>query len=841
MGGFEARLPDGSSLDIPTKKAQCLLAYLALQSGKAQPRERLVALFWGEMEEKRAQQSLRQALTYLRKSLSPLDPSPLSVDRNTVRLLTDSLKVDVVEFLKLTATGTSDELAAAVALYKGDLLEGVRIKEAEFERWLDAERHHLHAAYCHGLLALVVMKRQSGDLAEALQLAQRLLDIDPLQERVHRMLMGLYADMGMREAALKQFERCRSILAEELGVEPESETLSLYDFLRSSVRMHSNDQRGSEPEQDENNEPPTPPTPDLGRSRQTWGLSAIGLSLLVAIALLAWFRPWSPEVEPASLDRMAFPLPDSPSIAVLPFDNINDDPEQDYFADGITDDLITDLSKIPGLFVIARNSTFYYKGEGVPIRQVAEELGVRYILEGSVRRSGEEIRINAQLIDATTGGHLWAERYDGTLTDVLGFQDQVTRQVVSALEIELKTAEDAQFDGQETDSPEAYDALLHAREHIRNYTKEDFAIAISFLEKAIRLDREYALAHTLLGGTWWEIANDGWVRNFGLTYEEALEKARHHLRLGMKAPSSEVHFFRSKMHSNEGRYDEAITEARIVVALNPNNVNGYEALGRALNKAGRAAEAIEPLQNAARLNPRGDEKGWLLYRLGESFYLSERYDEAAEAFEASVARNHSEWTYLFLAASLAQLDMREAAAAALANFDRIYAESGEDPFTVSRVEHWAFKEQADRQRVQEGLRKAGVPEGAKTEQNLNYAQDVTPMNVDGATTVDAEQAKTLLEQGIKLVDVRDLADWRHGYIPGTLHLSLFRDFTDAKLSAVAERDEAVLVFGSGIGANKMAAIAAARAISWGFEKVYYFRDGIPGWKAAGYPIQVPPK
>ncbi len=836
-------MASNSPIEVPTKKAKCLLAYLACHPDEAQPRDKLVGLFWGESEEKRAQHSLRQALTYIRKSFEPVDPSPISSDRVAVRLKLECLEVDVEEYLRLASSESPDDLEAAIALYKGDLLEGLDLKEPEFQYWLDSERRRLREIYRRAMQLLAETKRRRGDLDEAVRLAQHLLVLDPLQERVHRLLMALYADLGMREAALQQFKRCRALLADELGVEPEPETLALSESLR-------NNERGKPAEIEPSRASPAPfaevsPTKIMrvssfgGHGQRYWLAGAI-LTVAILAALLIVWRPWGPQFEPASLDRMAFPLPASPSIAVLPFDNLSKDLEQAYFTDGITDDLITDLSKIPGLFVIARNSTFFYKDQDVPIRQVAEELGVRYVLEGSVRRAGDEIRINAQLIDATTGGHLWAERYDGTLNDVLGFQDQVTRQVASALEIELKSADGAPLGRKETSSPEAYDALLHAREHIRNYTKEDFAIAISYLEKAISLDPDYARAHTFLGGTFWDIANDGWVRNFGLTYEEALGKARHHLRLGMKVPSSQAHFYRSKMHSNEGRYDEAVAEARIVVALNPNSVGGYEALGRALNKAGRAVEAIEALQNAVRLNPRGDEKGWLLYRLGESFYLSERYQEAAETFTASVARNHNEWTYLFLAASLAQLGERDAAAAALANFNRIYAESGEDPFTVSRVEHWAFKEQADRARVQEGLRKAGMPEGATTEQDLGYAQDLTPMSVDGATTIDAERAKALFEQGIKLVDVRDRVDWEDGHIPGAVHLSLFRDFTDARLSAVAKRDEAVVLFGSGTGANKMAAIAASRAVSWGFERIYYFRDGFPGWKAAGYPVQVPP-
>ncbi len=837
LGGFELQWSLEAAPDIPTKKAQGLLAYLALHQGEAQARGKLAGLFWGDSDEQRAQHNLRQALSYLRKALEPVGVSFIEADRTTVRLATDLVQVDVLEFRRLASGEAPEDLAAAVALYRGDLLDGLYVKAPEFEAWLESERRQLQEAFAHALMSLAEAKRVAGEHQEALRLGQRLLALDPLQERVHRLLMVLYGELGMRESALQQFERCCRLLAEELGIEPEPETLALNEALRGKGGAVSHET--AIPALAMVAPAAASSVPVTGPRRRGWWVLAAG-AFAVVVAALLWTKPWEPAFERALPERMAFPLPDRPSIAVLPFANLSDDPAQAYFASGITDDLITDLSQIPGLFVIARSSTFVYQGQDVPIRQVAEDLGVRYVLEGSVRRAGDEVRINAQLIDATSGGHIWAGRYDGTMTDVLAFQDQVTRQVASELEVTLTKAHAAHNDRQETDSPGAYDAVLRALEHARSYTKEDFAIAIPYLEKAIRLDPDYARAHTYLGGILWNIANEGWVRNFGLTYEEALEKARHHLRLGMKVPSSEGHIFQSRMHSNEGRYEEAIAEAKIVVALNPNGVAGFEALGRALNKAGHAAEAVEPLQKAVRLNPRGDEKGWLLYRLGESLYLSERYEEAAEAFETSVAKNNNEWTYLFLAASLAQLGIQEEAAAALASFDRIYADSGEDPFTVSRVEHWAFKEQTDRARVQEGLRKAGVPEGAKTEQDLDYAQDLTPLNVDGATTIDAEKAKALLERGIKLVDVRDRADWQDGHIPGTVHMSLFRDFTDAGLSAVVERDEAVVFFGSGTGANKMAAIATARAVSWGFEKVYYFCDGFPGWKAAGYPIQVPP-
>jgi len=201
----------------------------------------------------------------------------------------------------------------------------------------------------------------------------------------------------------------------------------------------------------------------------------------------------------------ALPLPDKPSIAVLPFTNMSGDPEQEYFSDGITEDLITDLSKISGLFVIARNSTFSYKGQQVKVRQVAEELGVRYVLEGSVRRAGSQVRINAQLIDATTGGHLWADRYDGTLEDIFGLQDRVTQQIVAALAVELTDEEEAQQGRHDTENASAHDAYLQGWAHYKLLTPESLAKAVPFFEEAIRLDPSYAKAHAALASVYWDV------------------------------------------------------------------------------------------------------------------------------------------------------------------------------------------------------------------------------------------------------------------------------------------------------------------------------------------------
>jgi len=214
--------------------------------------------------------------------------------------------------------------------------------------------------------------------------------------------------------------------------------------------------------------------------------------------------PQLPKEEVAFKEKMAFPLPNKPSIAVLPFVNMSEDPKQEYFSDGITDDIITDLSKISGLLVIARNSTFTYKGKAVKFKQVAEELGVRYVLEGSVRKAGDEIRINAQLIDAMTGHHLWAERYDGKMDRVFALQDQITQKIVSAMQVQLTRGEKEQVGLRATDNIEAYKARLEGTGHFYRYTPDGTAKAAALFKKAIELDPNYGQAYAALAHVYYQ-------------------------------------------------------------------------------------------------------------------------------------------------------------------------------------------------------------------------------------------------------------------------------------------------------------------------------------------------
>ena len=441
-----------------------------------------------------------------------------------------------------------------------------------------------------------------------------------------------------------------------------------------------------------------------------WPAAAVAAAALMAVAGAGlWLRPWEPREEPASVERMAHPLPDKPSIAVLPFTNMSDDPAQEYFADGMTEDLITDLSKVSGLFVIARNSVFTYKGKAVKIRQVAEELGVRYVLEGSVRRVGQQVRINAQLIDAATGGHLWAERYDGSLSDVFGLQDQVARKIVAVLAVQLTAGEEQRVARKETEVPEAYDAFLQGWQHYLRQNPENFRKAISYFEKALELDPEYPRAYAALAATYWQSWKRFWSERVGLQrWHDARVEAEKFLEKAKRRPTSLTHQLAADMLSQRQRHEEAIAEAERAVALDPNDADSYMALAGALSLAGRPDEARQLVERAMRLNPHYPPS--YLYQLGVAQFGTERFEKAAASLERATALNPDDrWSFRLLLATYGFLDRREEAAGVLETVDKNWF--GLDPLTVRTAAFWhPFKEPADAERLAEGLRRAGVPD-----------------------------------------------------------------------------------------------------------------------------------
>jgi TolB-like protein/cytochrome c-type biogenesis protein CcmH/NrfG len=326
----------------------------------------------------------------------------------------------------------------------------------------------------------------------------------------------------------------------------------------------------------------------------------------------------------------ALALPDRPSIAVLPFDNMSDGPDQEYFADGISEDLITALSRIRWLFVIARNSTFVYKNRAVDIKQVARELGVRYVLEGSVRRAGKRIRISAQLIDAVSGGHHWAERYDREPGDIFAVQDEITRNVVAAIEPRLMAAEGIRALSRSPDDLGAWERVARAQTHVWRLTRADYETAIEGLTKAVEAYPDYAPARSRLAFRLLFAAHMGWVdRDVGLRAGRA-----HALRaIALDDCDSWAQTALGYLAMMERRTEESIAAFRRAVELNPNSATAHGDLSRGLAFAGQDREAIAHAEDAIRLSPMDPDMALFLGGIAVAHYGAGRYAEAVRVSE----------------------------------------------------------------------------------------------------------------------------------------------------------------------------------------------------------------
>jgi TolB-like protein/class 3 adenylate cyclase len=443
------------------------------------------------------------------------------------------------------------------------------------------------------------------------------------------------------------------------------------------------------------------------RSTWPWAAAAAALVVVVAGGILAWQRPWEPEIEPAAVERMALPLPDKPSIVVLPFANMSGDAEQEYFADGMTEDLTTDLSRLSGLFVISRNTAFTYKGKAVKPAQVAEELGVRYILEGSVRRSGDAVRINAQLIDALNGGHLWADRYDGSIEDIFALQDKVTSAIVDALALRLTNVEQIALSRQETAVPAAYDAFLRGWEHYRQTTPEDYRTAIPHLQEAVKLDPNYAQAYATLAMIYHRSAVRDWYSILGVSGRDAMDKAETYLKEAQKQPTAIAHQVAGVMALENRGPLTAIAEFKEAIALEPGDSWSYVHMAFGLTVAGRPDEAIAHIGTAMRLDPHPPHV--FFYYLALAQFCAQGFDEAAASLErATKLGTDFEFSFLLLGATYGHLGRTQEAASAVARYDAIRVQLGFIPVSLD-VSPGLYLLGARRELLREGLRLAGVP------------------------------------------------------------------------------------------------------------------------------------
>lgn len=448
------------------------------------------------------------------------------------------------------------------------------------------------------------------------------------------------------------------------------------------------------------------------------GTAAVVLAAIAVALDIGGLSPWFTAERPLAA-RLAVPT-DKPSIAVLAFENMSNDQKQQYFAEGIAEDITTDLSKLAGLFVISRSSSFSYKDTGKDSQTIARELGVRYLLQGSVRRSGEMVRINTQLIDGNTGMHVWAARHDSNINEIFDVQDKISGEIVSALSVRLRTGEGKPQRLLGTKSVAAYDAYLQGWAFYRRLDSTNHGRAVALFERAIALDPGYAQAHAALAATYLAVRNNGWtvgrksddpmtiMVNAQKHARELMMKAQGHIAKALRNPTPLSHRVKSQILSQQRKHDEAIQEAAKAITLDPNDADSYAQLGLALVWAGRASDALEPLNKAIRLNPNYPDL-YLAY-LGIAHFVLQDHSKAMGLLEQSIERNPgNELTLVHLIAAYGHLGRQKEAKTVIGRIDQSRAERGLPQYVVKTARRLLpYRHGQDALHLLVGLHKAGV-------------------------------------------------------------------------------------------------------------------------------------
>lgn len=707
LGSFEGVLEAGQELVLQRRKARALLAYLALNPGQEHSRDKLVSLLWGTSDAEHGRASLRQALSALRKSLGGAADRVLNADGDSVSVNADALDVDATEFVRLAAADSVETLRQCVALYRGDLCEGMDPREPAYEEWLEAERARYRELARAAMVRLLDRLLDGEALEDAVQTALRLLAMDPLQESVHRTLMRLYAGMGRRNVALRQYETCRKTIRRELDVELEPATKQVYlELLRDrGARPESGDVRPAAIA-NESAAKDGAIADEVGTAKPSRLGFVLVPGLLLLVTVIVGVAIWrtterAPPAPPTVVESEQVPRPlinRGASVAVLPFTSVGGDSDQDYFSHGISEAVIAELTRFPDLFVIAHNSSSIYRGDVVDVGQVARDLGVRYVLQGSVRKAEGRVRVTAQLVDAAAGRHVWAERYEEVVDDIFAVQDKIVRRVVATMVPNLDRAERERVVGKPMENLEVYEFYLRGQHLQAKMTRRDLLKARQMYERAIELDPDFASAYLGLA------QNHLWSFFFGWTVrpDAALTMAEQMAQKALSIDETRArgHGLLAFVYSARRVHASAIAAAERALELNPNDPANLIIHGDVMLYASRIDEAIESLELALRFDPH--MKPGYIMDLGMAYYLKGRYDDAVRVLEQSL-RGHPDFlfSHVVLAAAQAQAGRPDEAARAAANVRRLH------PFFKAEIFGRRYADPRHREHLVEGLRKAG--------------------------------------------------------------------------------------------------------------------------------------
>ncbi|ESW77416.1 adenylate cyclase [Mesorhizobium sp. C280B] len=665
LGGLEVTSPEQRPVRFATRKTSLLFAALVLAGRRGHRREQLSEAFWPGRSNGQARNSLRQALVDIRRSFpASLDATVyIDGDQETVALIAGPDEADISIFDRKLEEGRTTDLAFAADLYRGELLAGQTIPD-ELDEWFGPflSKYQRKALQLVDRLSLALPAPGSAEETACEGLAERLLASDPTAEAAHRALIRIHAHRGHENAALRQFELCRAALKKHLNADPEEQTSSLAASLQSRERTER--QR---------------PEPSSGAASLAQVLAA-----------------------PTRRD-------DQPSIAVLPFQNLSGDVEQEYFADGMVEDIVTALAHFRHLFVVARNSSFTYRGRSIDIKQVGRELGVRYVVEGSVRRAGDRLRIAGQLIDTSTGAYLWADRFDGTLAEVFNLQDQVASSIVGAITPKMEEAEIERAKRKPTESLDAYDYYLRGLAAFDRTITSRSAIddALRLFMKAIDRDPEFAIAHARAARCYATRKSNGWMVDRAEEIAEATRLARRAVELG-RDDAIALSYGGYVLGYVGGDLDDSAACIDRALALNPNLAAALGVSSWVRACLGEPGKAIEHAALAMRLSPLDPRLFAWQFNTGLAHFCAGHYDDAV-AWAGKSLRHQPNYV-----SAMRVVAAGHALAGRLTEAQQMMARLCEfDPSL--RLSNLAevlppFYRPDDRSRYIEGLRKAGLPD-----------------------------------------------------------------------------------------------------------------------------------
>ncbi len=565
-------------------------------------------------------------------------------DDQTVQLSSAAVASDARHFESLLRSASEADLRQAVSLLDGELLAGIEIRESAWEDWLSGERHRFGKLACDALVALGTIDLAQGRAADGLVYAEDCIRRDMFREDAHRLAVQAYVALGRRAEALKHYQGFAERLKQDLNAAPEAATVQVYERARM----------------------------DAGTSTES---------------------------RPAATGR-------KPSIAVLPFANLSNDPEQDYFADGMVDEIITALSRIHWLVVIARNSSFTYKGRAVDVKQVGRDLGVSYVLEGSVRKAGNRVRIGGQLIDTETGAAIWADRIEGELQDIFELQDKVTAKVVGAIAPKLERAEIERSKRKPTGSLDAYDYYLRGLPEVHKWTREGNEKALAHFYRAIELDPEFASAYGMAARCYSQRKAGGWVVDRPFEIIEAQRLAHRAVELGpddavaLSTAGIALAFVAGELEAGDALIEKG-------VALNPNLAWAWLFSGWVKAWLGEPDDAIVRITRAMNLSPQDPSLFSMSRGIAFAHFIASRYEESIAM--AGATSNSPQNAFIAMAAAAASAthlgrmeEARRIVSQLLAADPALCCANLGERFPMKRADDFA--------RWTEGLRRAGLPE-----------------------------------------------------------------------------------------------------------------------------------